>query len=324
MTLSTIDVPFLLCHWPLCAVTDIHLLPKLLGFFRKQYWNHLIPNPIPWKSYDKRFSGIHLPTWKMSNCESKGLVVCSATMLKYEFYLSVPTTLTQMLMNLWIQQDFRQVFFCLQKPIVISTRLTGRQMNMWINQKTLLPTEMLLKFYAKYSWDLIRRSVISLLWTMLMEQGSEWTGRISFSQVPSLGANTRGGMTGCFMGASDLCLIVLTVYPKKYAHGFCFAVLCCGYTLTDFPISIRLTSLALWQSNDFPSASKATLMNMDKYFMWIHYERLHNHNKAKHNKTVCIFLGIYCSSFKVIITIRDWFMDYCLLLRGCYDIPRLR
>ena len=85
-----------------------------------------------------------------------------------------------------------------------------------------------------------------------------------------------------------------TVYPKKYAHGFCFAVLCYGYTLTDFPISIRLTSLALWQSNDCPSASKATLMNMDKYFMWIHYERWHNHNKAKHNKTVCIFLGIYC------------------------------
>ena len=85
-----------------------------------------------------------------------------------------------------------------------------------------------------------------------------------------------------------------TVYPKKYAHGFCFAVLCCGYTLTDFPISIRLTSLALWQSNDCPSASKATLMNMDKYFMWIHYERLHDHNEAKHNKTVCIFLGIYC------------------------------
>ena len=85
-----------------------------------------------------------------------------------------------------------------------------------------------------------------------------------------------------------------TVYPKKYAHGYCFAVLCCGYTLTDLPISIRLTSLALWQSNDCHSASKATLMNMDKYFMWIHYERLHNHNKAKHNKTVCIFLGIYC------------------------------
>ena len=96
-----------------------------------------------------------------------------------------------------------------------------------------------------------------------------------------------------------------TVYPTKYAHGFCFAVLCCGYTLTDFPISIRLTSLALWQSNDCPSASKATLMNMDKYFMWIHYVRLHNHNKAKHNKTVCIFLGIYCT-FEILRTDFDY------------------
>ena len=92
----------------------------------------------------------------------------------------------------------------------------------------------------------------------------------------------------------QLTICTHTAYPKKYAHGFCFAVLCCGNTLTDFPISIRLTSLALWQSNDCPSASKATLMNVDKYFMWINYERLHNHNKAKHNKTVCIFLGIYC------------------------------
>ena len=84
--------------------------------------------------------------------------------------------------------------------------------------------------------------------------------------------------------------------PRNIHTVFVFAVLCCGFTLTDFPISIRLTSLALWQSNDCPSASKATLMNMDKYFKWIHYERLHNHNKAKHNKTVCIFLGIYCIS----------------------------
>ena len=98
-----------------------------------------------------------------------------------------------------------------------------------------------------------------------------------------------------------------TVYPKKYAHGFCFAVLCCGYTLTDFPISIRLASLALWQSKDCPSASKATLMNMDKYFMWIHYERLHNHNKAKHNETVCIFLGKYCTMWTV------WLITHVLI-----------
>ena len=113
----------------------------------------------------------------------------------------------------------------------------------------------------------------------------------------------------CLYVCSKMCLIMrYTVYPKKYAHGFCFAVLCCGYTLTDFPISIRLTSLALWQSNDCPSASKATPMNMDKYFMWIHYERLHNHNKAKHNKTVCIFLGIYCK-----LTVLGWMTTVCFL-----------
>ena len=126
-----------------------------------------------------------------------------------------------------------------------------------------------------------------------------WTDDNTFGKVPfkAPGLSSDGGQFEVIgfsaHGAGDL--IDDTVYPKKYAHGFCFAALCCGYTLTDFPISIRLTSLALWQSNDCPSASKATLMNMDKYFMWIHYERLHNHNKAKHNKTVCIFLGIYCT-----------------------------
>ena len=116
-------------------------------------------------------------------------------------------------------------------------------------------------------------------------------------------------MSNDMLGYTDLSipLTLYTVYPKKYAHGFCFAVLCCGYTLTDFPISTRLTSLALWQSYDCPSASKATLMNMDKYFMWIHYERLHNHNKAKHNKTVCIFLGIYCIICKEVGVILLWF-----------------
>ena len=94
-------------------------------------------------------------------------------------------------------------------------------------------------------------------------------------------------------------LSILTAHFLRYSisQEICTRfLLCCAllWLYIDFPISTRLTSLALWQSNDCPSASKATLMIMDKYFMWIHYERLHNHNKAKHDKTVCIFLGIYC------------------------------
>ena len=97
-------------------------------------------------------------------------------------------------------------------------------------------------------------------------------------------------------------------------------MLCCGYTLTDFPISIRLTSLALWQSNDCPSDSKTTLMNMDKYFMWIQHERLHNHNKAKHNKTVCIFLGIYCSLIYILHMPLLRYMTECHNDKKCYKV----
>ena len=153
--------------------------------------------------------------------------------------------------------------------------------------------------------------------SMVYHSTSDWISYgLSISSMEYREDNNRymPGLLWCQLGANIIFIvygwsntsysyIIYTVYPKKYAHGFCFAVLCCGYTLTDFPISIRLTSLALWQSNDCPSASKATLMNMDKYLMWIHYERLHNRNKAKHNKTVCIFLGIYCNSYIICMEI---------------------
>ena len=88
-----------------------------------------------------------------------------------------------------------------------------------------------------------------------------------------------------------------TVYPKKYAHGFCFAVLCCGYTLTDFPISIKLTSLALWQSNDCPSASKANLMNMDNTSCEFIMNDCITTRKQSTTKPCAYFLGYTVSAF---------------------------
>ena len=89
------------------------------------------------------------------------------------------------------------------------------------------------------------------------------------SQVPWVAFELLGPPLTCHQKNDVSCdqlrlNVQYPVYPKKYAHGFCFVVLCCGYTLIDFAISTRLTSLALGQSNDCPSASKATLMNMDK------------------------------------------------------------
>ena len=98
--------------------------------------------------------------------------------------------------------------------------------------------------------------------------------------------------------------------------------LCCivfSYTLI-WPISFRITSMALGQSYDCPSASEVILKDMGKCITWIHKHWWHNQNKAlkpcgysmgytllpvmifaahlshksKHDKTVCIFYGIYC------------------------------
>ena len=63
------------------------------------------------------------------------------------------------------------------------------------------------------------------------------------------------------------------VYPIKYAHGFvvfCFVLFCFGYVtgsqwihVVYLLISFRVTSLALGQSYDCPSASEVTLKDMD-------------------------------------------------------------
>ena len=97
-----------------------------------------------------------------------------------------------------------------------------------------------------------------------------------------------------------LCFVVVIhwlifPYPPGLLHWHCG-------NLTFAPVPAKQpwwiwinTKCEFIMNDCITTTSKATLMNMDKYLMWIHYERLHNHNKAKHNKTVCIFLGIYCT-----------------------------
>ena len=50
---------------------------------------------------------------------------------------------------------------------------------------------------------------------------------------------------------------------QEICTWFCVAVLCCGYTLTDFPISTRLTSLALWHLTIAPVPAK------QPWWIWI-------------------------------------------------------
>ena len=59
----------------------------------------------------------------------------------------------------------------------------------------------------------------------------------------------------------------------------------------DLPISLRVTSLALGQSYDFPSAREVTLkIGVNKSYAPFEYHMIQN--KTKHDKTVCIFYGL--------------------------------
>ena len=96
-------------------------------------------------------------------------------------------------------------------------------------------------------------------------------------------------------------------------------MLCCGYTLTDFPISIRLTSLALWQSNDCPSASK------QPWLIWINTscEFIMNdcitRTKQSTTKPCAYFLGytvgIYLISFNVC-----WLLRFLITIHSVDDV----
>ena len=93
---------------------------------------------------------------------------------------------------------------------------------------------------------------------------------------------------------------LITVYPKNYAHSLCFVVFCCGLVWVDFtvwyglilPISLRVTSLALGQSQD-PMITD-------------------NIAKTKHSKVQkCVFHGwVYIYSVCAIVSYFDTNFDY--------------
>ena len=82
-------------------------------------------------------------------------------------------------------------------------------------------------------------------------------------------------------------MVLMSRHCSMYFGGvYCWSIL---------PIS---SGLHHWhwgnQSYDCPSASEATLKNMDKWITWILKSWWCRHTKTKHNKTIDMFHGIYC------------------------------
>ena len=82
-----------------------------------------------------------------------------------------------------------------------------------------------------------------------------------------------------------------TVYPKKYAHGFCFAVLCCGYTLTVFShihLAYFTSTVAIWRLPQCQQSNPDEWINTSFEFMMNDYITT---TKQSTTKPCAYFLG---------------------------------
>ena len=88
---------------------------------------------------------------------------------------------------------------------------------------------------------------------------------------------------------------VLTVYPKKYAHGFvvlCFVVVMQSFIMNSHEVFIHIHQGCFAGTGTIVRLPQCQWSKPDGYRKISECITTTKHSKAK---TVCIFLGIYCS-----------------------------
>ena len=97
-----------------------------------------------------------------------------------------------------------------------------------------------------------------------------------------------------------------TVYPKKYAHGFvvlCFVVVIQSFIMNSHEVFIHIHQGCFAGTGAIVRLPQCQWSKPDGYGKISQCTTTTKHSKAK---TVCIFLGIYCTPIR-----------RCLLLNGC-------
>ena len=88
---------------------------------------------------------------------------------------------------------------------------------------------------------------------------------------------------------------VITVYPKKYAHGFvvlCFVVVTQSFTMNSHEVFIHIHQGCFAGTGAIVRLPQCQWSKPDGYGKISQCITTTKHSKAK---TVCIFLGIYCT-----------------------------
>ena len=94
------------------------------------------------------------------------------------------------------------------------------------------------------------------------------------------------------------CLMIHTVYPKKYAHGFvvlCFVVVMQSSIMKSHEVFIHIHQGCFAGTGAIVRLPQCQWSKPDGYGKISQCIITTKHSKAK---TVCIFLGIYCKSIK--------------------------
>ena len=92
-----------------------------------------------------------------------------------------------------------------------------------------------------------------------------------------------------------------TVYPKKYAHGFvvlCFVVVVQSFIMNSHEVFIHIHQGCFAGTGAIVRLPQCQWSKPDGYVKISQCITTTKHSKAK---TVCIFIGIYCSFFQVMI-----------------------
>ena len=98
--------------------------------------------------------------------------------------------------------------------------------------------------------------------------------------------------------SSNIAFVKGTVYPKKYAHGFvvlCFVVVMQSFIMTSHEVIIHIHQGCFAGTGAIVRLPQCQWSKPDGYGKISQCITTTKHSKAK---TVCIFLGIYCTWWK--------------------------
>ena len=103
-----------------------------------------------------------------------------------------------------------------------------------------------------------------------------------------------------------------TVYPKKYAHGFvvlCFVVVMQSFIMNLHEVFIHIHQGCFAGTGAIVRLPQCQWSKPDGYGKISQCITTTKHSKAK---TVCIFLGIYCTRTLVTTSTLDYGIGFCL------------